>query len=148
MFRKDCLLVFTEKWNKMVNYGGAVAALLTNLSETFDCILYQNVLLPRLKHFPSRQMHWNLFTTPCLIRKLRHSWKDIKCGVAKDSLVGSLLFSIHLCDILYFLGDPNFASYTDVTPVYTVNKTESLFWIILIHYFYPCDFLNGSISTL
>ena len=131
-----------------MNYGGVVAALLTNLSETFDCILYENALIAKIEAFPFKIDALDLVYDYLSHKKLRHSWKDIKCGVAKGSFASSLLFSIHLCDLLYFLGDPNFASYTDVTPVYTVNKTESLFWIILLHYYYQCDFLNGSISTL
>ena len=35
----------------MVNNGGAFAALLTDLSKTFDCILHENAIISRLKAF-------------------------------------------------------------------------------------------------
>ena len=35
---RHCLLVMTEKWKKIVDYGGVFGALWTDLSKAFDCI--------------------------------------------------------------------------------------------------------------
>ena len=49
-------------------------------------------------------------------------WKDIFYGVPQESIFGPLLFSIHLCDLYYFLEDLDIASYVDNTSIYAVNK--------------------------
>ena len=55
------------------------------------------------------------------------SWKDIFYVVPQGSILGPLLFNIHLCDLFYFLEDLDIASYADDTTIYTVNeKKESV----------------------
>ena len=49
-------------------------------------------------------------------------WKDIEYGVPKGSVLGPLLFNIHLCGLLYFLEDLDIASYADYTTIYTVKE--------------------------
>ena len=49
-------------------------------------------------------------------------WKDIEYGVPQGSILGPLLFNIHLCDLFYFLEDLDIASYADDTTIYTVNR--------------------------
>ena len=51
-------------------------------------------------------------------------WKDIKYGVVQGSIVGSLLFNIHLCDLFYFLEDLDIASYADDTTICTVKENK------------------------
>ena len=52
------------------------------------------------------------------------SWKDIFYGVPQESILGPLLFNIHLCDLFYFLEGLDIASYADDTTIYTVNEKE------------------------
>ena len=52
------------------------------------------------------------------------SWKDIFYGVPQGSILGPLLFNIHLCDLFYFLEDLDIASYADDTAIYTVNEKK------------------------
>ena len=47
--------------------------------------------------------------------------------VPQGSILGPLLFNIHLCHLFYFLEDLDIASYADDTTIYTVNeKKESV----------------------
>ena len=52
------------------------------------------------------------------------SWKSIEVGVSQGSILGSLLFSMYLCDIFYFLEDEDITSYADDTTIYIVKKKE------------------------
>ena len=49
-------------------------------------------------------------------------WKDIEYGVPYRSILGPLLFSIHLCDLFYLLEDLEIASYANDTTIYTVKE--------------------------
>ena len=44
--------------------------------------------------------------------------------VPQGSILGSLLFSIHLCDHFCFLEDLDIASYVDDTTIYTVKENK------------------------
>ena len=50
------------------------------------------------------------------------SWKDIFYDVPQESILGPLLFNIHLCDLFYLLGDLGIANYAGDTTIYTVNE--------------------------
>ena len=45
-------------------------------------------------------------------------------GVPQGSILGLLLFNIHLCDLFYFLENLEIPSYADDTTIYTVNETK------------------------
>ena len=54
------------------------------------------------------------------------SWKDIFYDVPQESILGPLLFNIHLCDLFYLLEDLGIANYAGDTTIYTVNKKSQL----------------------
>ena len=41
---QKCLLAMTEKWKKVVDNGGVAGALLTDLTNAFDCIPHDLVI--------------------------------------------------------------------------------------------------------
>ena len=51
-------------------------------------------------------------------------WKGIDNGVLQGSILGPLLFNIHLCDLFYFLEDLDIASYVDDTTIYAVKENK------------------------
>ena len=95
-----------EKWKKIVVYGGVFGALLTDLSKVFDCIPH-DLFIGKLEVYG--------FQTDAL---------NGEYGVQQGSILGPLLFNIHLCDLFYFLEDLVIASYADDTTIYVVKENK------------------------
>ena len=125
-----CLLVMIEKWKRIVDYGGVFGALLTDLSKVFDCIPH-DLFIAKLEAYGFQIDALKLIYDYLSNRKQRvkinetfSSWKDIEFGVPQGSILGPLLFNIHLCDLFYFLEDLDIASYADDTTIYTVKENK------------------------
>ena len=119
-----------EKWKKIVDYGGVFHALLTDLSKAFDCIQHY-LIIAKLEVYGFQTDALNLVYDYLCNRKRRvkinetfSCWKNIEYGVLHGSILGPLLFNIHLCDVFYFLEDLDIASYADDTTIYTVKENK------------------------
>ena len=127
---QHCLLVMIEKWKKVVDNGGAFGALLTDLSKVFDYIPH-DLIIAKLEAYGFQIDALRLVYDYLSNRKQRvklneafSSWRDIEYGVLQGSILGPLLFNIHLCNLFYFLDDLDIASYADDTTLYTVKKKQ------------------------
>ena len=105
---------------------------MTDLSKAFDCIPH-GLIIAKLEAYGFHIDTLKLIQDYLSNRKQRvkvndtySSWKDIFYGVSQGSILGPLLFNIHLCDLFYFLEDLDIASYADDTTIYTVNKKKEL----------------------
>ena len=119
-----------EKWKKNVDNGGVFGALLTDLSKAFDCIPH-DLIIAKLEAYGFHIDTLKLIHDYLSNRKQRvkvndtySSWKDIFYGVPQRSILGPLLFNIHLFDLFYFLEDSDIASYADDTIIYPVNEKK------------------------
>ena len=106
-----------EKWKKTVDNGGVFGALLTDLSKAFDCIPH-DLIIAKLEAYGFHIDALKLIHDYLSNRKQRvkandvySSWKDIFYGAPQGSILGLLLFNIHLCDLFYILKDLDIASY-------------------------------------
>ena len=108
--------------------GGVFGALLTDLSKAFDCIPH-DPFIAKLEAYGFQTDALNLFDylsnrkQRLNINETFSCWKDIEYGVPQESILGPLLFNIHLCNLFYFLEDLDIASYADETIIYTVKQT-------------------------
>ena len=115
---------------KKLDQGGVFGALLTDLSKAFDCIPH-DLIIAKLEAYgleigALRLIHDYLINRKQRVKvnEVNSSWKDIIFGVPQGSILGPLLFNIHLCDLFYFLEDFDIASYADDTTIYTTEKNE------------------------
>ena len=124
-----CLLAMIEKLRKRLHSGGASAALLTDLSKSFDCLPH-DLSIAKLHVYGIKEGSLNLLFSYLKNRKQRvrlnnfySEWIDILFG----SILGSLLFNIFLCDLFLFLRDIPVANYADDnTPYCTGLKIPSV----------------------
>ena len=127
---QHCLLAIIEKWKTAVDNGGVFAALLTDLSKAFDCIPHDLIIAkPAAYGFDTnalRLIHNYLYKRKqrVKINSVYSIWKDISYGVPQGSILGPLLFNIHLCDLFYFLENTDIASYADDNTLYSAQKNR------------------------
>ena len=111
--------------------GGASAALLTDLSKTFDCLPH-DLLIAKLHAYGIKKGSLNLLFSYLKNRKQRvrlnntySEWIDILFGVPPGSILGPLLFNIFLCNLFLFLHDIPVANYADDNTPYCTGLKVS-----------------------
>ena len=97
---KHCLVSMIEKWKESVDNGGALGALMTDLSKAFDCLLHE-LLVTKLgayrfdiKSVKLIQQYLSKRKQGVNVDNACSSWKEI--FYRKN-------FNIFLCDLFYFL---------------------------------------------
>ena len=120
-----------EKCKKIVDDGDVFGALFIDLSKAFDCVPH-DLIIVKLEAYDfhidaSKLIHDYLSNRKqrVKINDAYSLWKDIFYGVPQGSMLGPLLFNVHLCDLFYFLEDLDIASYADDTTIYMVNDKKS-----------------------
>ena len=113
-----------------VDNRGIFAALLTDLSKVFDYSPH-DLLTAKLAAYSFDTNALKLIHNYLPNRKQRVKvnsaysiWKDIFYGVQQGSILGSLLFNIHLRDLFHFLENIDIASYADDTTLYSAQKNR------------------------
>ena len=104
-----CLLIMLEIIRKSLDNNKACAALLTDLSKTFDCIRH-DLLIAKLHAYGFDDNVLILMYSYLSCRKQRtvvsfSIWALVDFGIPKGSILGPSLFNIYINDIFYFIHD-------------------------------------------
>ena len=96
--------------------------LLTNLSETFDCLSYE-IIIAKLNAYGFLLSALKLISNYLTDRKERtkinnlyNSWEDILFGVPQGSILGPIFLNIFLSDLFLVIDDIDLADMPMITP--------------------------------
>ena len=131
--KQQCFLSMISKWKRAVDNGKAFGLLLTDLSNAFDWISHE-LLLVKLHVYGFSLASLKLIHSYLTNRKQRTkvnwsycSWEEILFGVPQGSILGPLLLTIFLCDMFFVMNDIDFVSYADDnTPYVSSDITEDI----------------------
>ena len=108
-----------QSWKKELDNSGLVGTILTDLSKTYDCLLY-DLLITELEAYaldkPSLKLVYNCLS----FRKQREridssfsDWTNVTRGIPKGSILRSLLFNIFINDIFLFIEKFDVCNFAD-----------------------------------
>ena len=104
------------------------AAILTDLSKAFDCICY-DLLIVKLNAYgfdkKALKLIYDYLNGRSQIIKLGSSFSselDISYGVPKGFILGTLLFNIDICDLIFVNITSDIANYADDTTPYECDQ--------------------------
>ena len=112
-----------EKWENAVDKEKVFGALLTDLSNAFDCLPHELIIaklnayrfkLPPLKLMHSYLSHRKQHTK---VNYACSSWDEILFGVPQGS-IRPILFNIFLSDLFLVISNTDFSSYADNNTIY------------------------------
>ena len=124
---QHCLVRMLETWRNAVDENCTFVALLTDLSKAFDCLNHE-LLISKLKGYGLDDKSLCLLYSYLQNRRQRvkvgnafSDNKTVETGVPQGSILGPLLFNIHIADLFDFLPEVDIANFADDSTPYVTN---------------------------
>ena len=112
---------------KVVDNGNVFPALLTDLSEAFDCLPH-DLMIAKLNSYDFNLTALNLIHY-CLTKRKEttkinqsYTFQDILSRVPQGSILGPILFNIFLSDLFLIVDNVDIASYKDDNTIYKEHE--------------------------
>ena len=126
---EQCLVAMFELWRKAIDNKKVAGGVLTDLSKAFDCLNHK-LLIAKMEAYGFDNSALSYIYNYLKDRKQRtkvdnsySSWREIKYGVPRASILGPLLFNIFINDIFFFIEVTKIANYADDTTVYATDES-------------------------
>ena len=98
--------------------GKSYAALLTDLSKAFDCIVH-DFLIVKLEAYGFSYEALKVRKHRAKVNNSFSDFIDLLLVAPQGSILGPLLFNIYICDLFLFVEEDNVISYADDTTPYS-----------------------------
>ena len=125
------LLNLINKWNSCLDNSGVVGTILMDLSNAFDCLPHEIILVKLhaygndIKSLKLLQDYFSNRAQRVKLNSTFKSWLKILSGVPQRSILDPLFFTIFLSDMLWFVEKLTFAIFADDNTKYSCAKSVS-----------------------
>ena len=118
-----------EKWKNALDNKKHAGAILTDLSNAFDCINHE-LLIAKLEAYGYGKNALKFIHSYITggkqrtnVNNILSTWEYITSGVPYGPVLGPLLFNIYLNDMFFFLPNISITKFADDTTPYEMDKS-------------------------
>ena len=124
---EQCLMTMLETWKRALDRKKSVGAVLTDLSKAFDCLNHE-LIIAKFEaygfHHDALLLIYDYLSNRTQRTKVKSDYsseREIKFGVPQGSILGPLVFNVHLNDMFFFVEESKIANWADDNTPYAIE---------------------------